>query len=362
MTIAHVIAPGGIGGAETVTLGAVAGLRAAGADAALVVLRELRAPDKSEPMIARADALDIPVRVVDVRGRVDMLAPRALRRALEGLGAEVVHVHGYKAALLAVPGRPRGARLFATHHGQGGHGLRVEAYVRASLLAYRHAERVFAVSDATREHLRGQGVPQRLLTTQHNFLSLSLGDAIFPPVEAEELRLVYVGRLSFEKGVDVLLRALSWVSVPVALTVVGDGPERNRLEALAADLAIPGTVRFAGVRDDVAAQIAAAHGLVLPSRTEGMPMTMVEAMAVGRPVLATAVGGVPEAFDARLGGAMVHPEDPGALAAEIDALAGRRAVAIQAAMAGTADVRERFSVTRWAVDTLAAYSGAQRGE
>jgi glycosyltransferase involved in cell wall biosynthesis len=125
--------------------------------------------------------------------------------------------------------------------------------------------------------------------------------------------VVCVGRLCHQKGQDVLLRA--WPAVvrqlPAArLVLVGDGPDAERLRAVA-----PGSVEFAGAAHDAAPWYRAADVVVLPSRWEGMALVPLEAMACGRPVLVTDVDGARESLPpGHLPSCLVPPEDPDALA------------------------------------------------
>lgn len=139
--------------------------------------------------------------------------------------------------------------------------------------------------------------------------------------------VVCVSRLSPEKGIDLLLDALALVqSADLRAVVVGDGPERERLLAQRARLGLADRVEFAGRRDheEIPAWMAAADVVVLSSRTEGYPNVLVEALACGRPVVATRVGGVPDIVTDDTLGIMVDPADPAALARGIErALATR---------------------------------------
>lgn len=360
MKVTHVIAPGGVGGAESVVLGGVAALREIGVDADLLVLDERRKPTAAEPLLDGARANGVPVRTIAVRRRLD---PKLLVRLRKELGeTAAVHAHGYKAVVYAGAAAGRRA-LYATHHGVVAIDAKASLYDGLALTAYTRMRRVFAVSDATRRHLLRRGVPPRKVLTLHNFVALdALPDSWAPPeVEVPgRVRLLYLGRLSHEKGADVLLRALAWTSDPrIVLDIAGDGPEIRRLERQAAELSLEERVRFLGFRTDVVERILAAHALVLPSRSEGLPMAMVEAMALGRPVIATAVGGIPEVYDARLGGALVSPDDPAALAAALDSFAADVDGRLAAAAGGVAASRERFSPRRWAERTADVYgSGA----
>jgi glycosyltransferase involved in cell wall biosynthesis len=132
--------------------------------------------------------------------------------------------------------------------------------------------------------------------------------------------LLYVGRLSHEKGVDVLLTAMSMLHRPASLIVAGDGPERDALTAQAADLGLH-DVQFVGQvpKSRVEDLLRAALAMVLPARWhENQPMSILEAFAAGLPVVSTAVGGITELIDNGVDGRVVPHDDAAALA---DALA-----------------------------------------
>jgi glycosyltransferase involved in cell wall biosynthesis len=140
------------------------------------------------------------------------------------------------------------------------------------------------------------------------------GDVV--PVELPGNTFVFVGRLTEQKALPVLLEAL--LEVPGArVELVGDGPQRQQLERRAAELGLLDRVSFAGAlpRELVLARLAGARAAVLPSAWENLPHAAVEALAVGVPVIATAVGGVPEVVKDGENGLLVPPNDPGRLAA-----------------------------------------------
>ncbi len=167
-----------------------------------------------------------------------------------------------------------------------------------------------------------------------------------------------VARLSPEKGLDILLEAtrLVLVGMPSArLLVVGDGPELAALRMRAANLGIDHTVRFLGVRADVAALNQLLDVFVLPSREEACPIALLEAMAGARPVIATRVGGSSELISHDADGVLVRPDDAPALASAVLALlqdAPRRA-ALGAAAHRTATAQ--FTLEQMIERTLAVY-------
>ena len=164
-------------------------------------------------------------------------------------------------------------------------------------------------------------------------------------------RLLFVGRLVERKGVHVLLRALSSVPSPVGLDVVGDGPERESLEALSGALGIGGRVAFHGFAPDTELRrlLASCHALVLPAvvdakgDVEGLGVVLLEAMSFGKPVIASAAGGIVDIVRDGENGLLVEPGDVTALARAIESLAGDPVRARRLGIAGREDVARRFS-------------------
>jgi glycosyltransferase involved in cell wall biosynthesis len=148
----------------------------------------------------------------------------------------------------------------------------------------------------------------------------------YPTTSSERIELLFVGRLAPSKGVELLLEALRAAPQRFRLTVVGDGPERARLEASA-----PADVLFVGAvgNAEVIRRMRAAHVVVVPSHKrgirlqEGMPTVIAEAMSQARPVLASAVGGVPHVFqrDGAKPGWLVEPDSVAALVRGLEAVA-----------------------------------------
>jgi colanic acid/amylovoran biosynthesis glycosyltransferase len=138
--------------------------------------------------------------------------------------------------------------------------------------------------------------------------------------------LVAIGRLSEQKGFSVLVEAIA-LAAPrhpgLRLVLVGDGPLRPALETAIVKNGLGGVISLAGWQDEagVRAALAQAQALILPSFAEGLPVVVMEAMAAGRPVIATAIAGVPELVEQGKNGWLVPAGDPAALAAAIDEMA-----------------------------------------
>jgi glycosyltransferase involved in cell wall biosynthesis len=161
--------------------------------------------------------------------------------------------------------------------------------------------------------------------------------------------LVHVGLLKARKGHDILLRAVQDLANQFprfSLLVVGEGEFRADLEALARRLQIGTAVRFLGYRTDVSRFIGAADILILPTRNEGFPWVLAEAMSLAKPVVASRVGGIPELVEDGRTGFLVPPDDPAALKTAIIDLAQNPDVARRFGLAGQNRIRECFSLER----------------
>ncbi len=161
---------------------------------------------------------------------------------------------------------------------------------------YRAVDRFLAVSGAVAEALAQAGVdPARISVVPDGLPLDAFVTAPVPP--APPFRLVHVGAFDRKKGQDIAVDVLARLGrrgVEATLLFLGSGPEQPAVAARAAALDVAGRCVFAGEVADVAAHLAASHLLLLPSASEGAPLALVEAMAAGCPVLAHAVGGIPE--------------------------------------------------------------------
>jgi 2-deoxystreptamine N-acetyl-D-glucosaminyltransferase/2-deoxystreptamine glucosyltransferase len=251
---------------------------------------------------------------------------------------DVVHVHQGE-DLAALPlGRLAARRhrcpLVVTVHCSVGHTLRGRS-VRARLLraiggwierrTLRRADAVVVLTVRTAAALRSDGVAaERIETLPSGFdpaLFAGPHDDAFPGVGRP--RIGYVGRLAEQKRADLLVEAFGRMQRPAHLVIVGDGPEAGRIRALAAASPAADRITLTGFVEHsaVPAVLASLDVLVLPSAYEEMGSVLVEAMASGLPVVASAVGGIPEVVRDGGTGLLVPPGDVEALTAALDRLA-----------------------------------------
>lgn len=347
MKILHVVIDGQIGGGQLVARKLAEGARARGHEAALV-------STSRGPFTDLAERDGIPVRYANVSRlhRIGGLAE--LRAIIRRERADLVHTHGMAAlnVLSRVAARSTGVAVVSHMHTPNV--FRSEPVVRTLYrtldnLTARMCARLIAVCEDTRRRLIEQGIDGELIETVYNGFDPPEPppEPAPPPPGLDGLRLVAcVGRLDAMKGQDLLLEALARVSGVGALVVGRDVDGAcARLERRSAELGIQDRVAFLGPRADVLSLVAACELLVLPSRTEAFPLAPMEAMALRKPVVAFAVGGVPELVDAETG-VLVPPGDVLGLA---DALASVLADPDRARALGQAGyrrLRERFTEER----------------
>jgi glycosyltransferase involved in cell wall biosynthesis len=170
--------------------------------------------------------------------------------------------------------------------------------------------------------------------------------------------LVHVGRLEPQKGHRVLLDSLvavRYVLPDVKLLIVGDGRLRTELREQVRSLQLNDAVIFTGSRENVAYFYSAADLVVLPSLWEGLPLTAIEAGAMQKPIVATAVDGTPEVVQHGTTGLLVPPADARSLSDAILQLIGNRDLREQMGAAGRRWVEQRFSVKQQVENTASVY-------
>ncbi len=231
-------------------------------------------------------------------------------------------------------------------------GLKHEALKTLRSWWTRRATRVIVPSAYLGRWVKEWGVPVDRVRVVYNAVDVDSGVARSPRVDLEgNIKVVTVARLVSWKGIDRLMGIVATMP-SVDLVVVGDGPDRGHLEAEARLLGLGRRVFFAGQRShqDTLALMAACDVFALNSTYEGLPHVVVEAMRLGLPVVATAVGGTPEVVQDGETGVLVQPGDDDGLRAALKALAASPALRERLGAAGRARARA-FSLERMLGET-----------
>jgi len=235
--------------------------------------------------------------------------PLRLRKALRRLSPDIVHAHGVSAGAFAVLAvrtlRPRPSIVVSIHNGAPDSLRARVAYRMLEFVVARGADTVLAVSEDLASRMRSLGARD---------VEMAVIAAPFTPSRGRATPgsfILAAGRLAPQKGFGTLLAAASsWADLSVRLLIAGAGPLEGELRRRAASLGVP--AEFLGHRDDVDALLASAAVFVLPSRWEGQPLVLAEALRAGVPVVASDVGGIP-ALTGPAAAVLVPPGDAAAL-------------------------------------------------
>jgi glycosyltransferase involved in cell wall biosynthesis len=278
--------------------------------------------------LARRTGIE-PILIPD-RARFDPFVVPLMRDRLRRHGCRILHTHDFKTDFLGPLIAGGDVRLMATAHGWSRPmSLKHRFYNAIDRRVLRRFPAVVAVSEATAEVLRRSGVPRERLAVLANGVDTDLwrpraaeGDR--PAGLPRDGRLIgMAARLSPDKDLETLLAAFERVAASrpdVRLVIAGDGPERTRLERQAAASPAAARIHFLGRREDLPAFMGWLSVVVLSSRAEGMPNSLLEALACGRPTVATRVGGVGEIARDGEEALLVPPGDVTALAGSLGRL------------------------------------------
>jgi glycosyltransferase involved in cell wall biosynthesis len=263
--------------------------------------------------------------LLDQRTMIDPHLIFEARKIVLEQGIDLIQTHGYKSHLIGFF-----LRLFcrspwiAFAHGYTYGNWKMRLYNRMDLLLLRFADRVVAVSDATRRLLERNGVPAEKIELIYNAID---PDDAGSQADAAEVRrrhglapdqkvIGVIGRFNPEKGQGIFLKAMKKVvqhCPEVKALLIGDGPDQTELERYCREYGLRDRVVFTGYQENISDYYQILDLLVLPSLSEGLPNTVLEAMSFAVPVVATSVGGVPEVIE-KENGVLVPPNDPEALA------------------------------------------------
>jgi len=284
-------------------------------------------------------------------------------------GATVIHAHHYSPfvysalARLRMPGLP----VIYTEHGRLSDAGPSSKRRVVNLLLRHFANDVYTVSDDVRQHLVAEGFRRETVGVIYN--GIEIGASPIPDTRARVRRELGVSdgtfvvgtiaRLDPVKNLNTLVDAIGILSAEpaeVLLVVIGDGPERGSLERQVAERGLEDGIRFLGHRDDARDWLAGCDVYANSSISEGVSLTILEGMAAGLPVVATAVGGTPEVVDDTCG-RLVPARDASALADALRALGDDADLRRTLGQVARARVEQRFTLERM----VGEYEGIYRG-
>ena len=312
-----------------------------------------------EPSLcAHAACLGVRTHIFESHGRLSLAAIGQLRRFIRDHDIDILHTHGYKTDLIGLLATRRThCRTVATPHGWSTNaGFKIQFYEALDRLVFRFLDAVVPLSSDLYDGLiRLPGVGPRLYLI-HNGVDLSEIDRFTEPApEMQNFKaqgsvvIGYIGQLIPRKGLDTLLHAFHHLNVPGKhLFIVGDGPIRPDLERLSGHLGEKDNVHFLGFRQDRIALLKSFDVFVLPSKLEGIPRCLLEAMAAGVPVIATDIPGCRALVDGRDTGLLFQVDNSADLAAKLSSMLLHPNFRTSLANEARIIIRREYSATRMA--------------
>lgn len=377
--ILRVIARLNMGGPAIHVSSLAAGLEPRGYETTLVAGSLARGEDS---MAFLAERLDIPVRTIpelqrEVSPIDDARSVRRMREIIRELRPHILHTHTAKAGAIAraaalVSGAARPAILVHTFHGHVLKGyfdpVRTAFFKEVERSLARVTDALVAVSPEIRDELVAAGIaPREKFSVIRLGIPLEerLGDATADldyrrlyGISESAFVVGWVGRMTDVKDTDAVLeivRAARDRGLEAVLVMVGDGPDRVRLEQLAHDIGIARSTFFVGYQPEVAGYYRLFDAFLLPSVNEGTPVSAIEALASGTPVVATRVGGVPDVVRDGEDGFLFEPGDTDDAAERLALLASDATLRSALGASGRERVLRRYSVSRLVEDVDRLY-------
>jgi len=321
----------------------------------------------SNPFTSALEAIGIPLTKITIGPTPYAKQICETVRIIRSYSINILHTHGYRSDVAGlIAAKLTGIPIISTVHGWTPISMKMRGYQMIDRFCLKRFDKIICVSNLLYGEFAKLGVGVDRLVYLPNAVSLpeqrpsqreDARQKLYLPLS--EKIVVAVGRLSPEKGIDILLTAYAnqfSTDSGVRLLLVGDGPQRADLEAVARRLGIAERVTFAGFVSDVASYYAAADLFVMSSHTEGFPMALLEAMAWGLPALATAVGGIPDIVQNGINGFLVQSGNEKQLAVAMGNLLNNRGLAERMGQVARQTITERFAVKQWAHNLERVYT------
>jgi glycosyltransferase involved in cell wall biosynthesis len=360
--VLQLISSGGYYGAENMLLNLAQSQKSIGCDPCLLLFYNVHQPNVA--LYERARSRGISVRMLRCEGRADLRAIREIREYIRTDQVDLIHTHGYKADLYGyLAARGEAKPIVATCHNWVGGTAALGIYNRLDRMALRKFNGVAAVSNAVAAQLRDARIAENKIHTIANGIDIEKFCGAEPAwfgssPDAKQKTVGIVARLDLQKGFEYLLQAIAGLTSThpdLRLVIVGEGPDQGAIQSMADRLNLIPRIVFAGQRGDMANVYAGFHIFVLPSLNEGLPMTVLEAMASSRPVIASKVGAIPTVVRDGETGLLVDPKDVVGLRAALDRLLSDPALSSRLATQGHDWVRRHFTSDAMAENYLRMY-------
>lgn len=364
----HIIDSGGLYGAEKVVLNLIEEQRKQGFHPKLISIGDIGVSEKAIEIESARRKID--VKTLRFKNGFNINGASCILSCVEDINAHIIHSHGYKSNILLglFPRHLRNIPMISTLHGWTSTRFfsKMKLYEYLDTLSLKKVNRVVVVSKTMQDHpyLKLFGIRAIVIPNGIPVLAFdeSCVTALQPEIVAackDKLKILAIGRLSPEKGFALLIQTIARLNssgIDVCLVIIGEGNERSSLVELAERERIADQVHLIGYVPDAYRLIPFFDVFALSSYTEGLPITILEAMQGGVPIAATRVGEVPEVLDNGKCGFLVPPGNMPELAEAIETIFRNKQEAKARAEAARRRVLTEYSVERMTGRYLKEYS------
>jgi len=281
----------------------------------------------------------------------------------------LIHTHGYRADVIGISlAKLMGLPVVSTCHGFISNDINLALYNKLDRFVLRFAHKIIAVSIGIKNDLIRSGINESHLLMIQNAVEVNSNLELFIQnrrnkrqeynLTEKEFVIGYIGRLSEEKGVKYLIEATSMLNDLnrfIRVLIIGEGPQKKELEDLVKKVNMEDKIFFVGFQSDIENWLPAIDVFVLPSLTEGTPMSLLEAMANGIPVVASAVGGVPQVVDSGKNGILVAPGKPEEIVDAVNRLYQDETLRKTVHEEGKKTIELKFNASKWIKQIEAEY-------
>jgi glycosyltransferase involved in cell wall biosynthesis len=354
-----IFAPGLLAGAERVVLTGLSALYDLELNPKIIIIKEDRIPEYADNFILALDKR-IQYSIVTTSKALDLnLATKINKILKEEKLPLLLHTHGFKALLMSISNRKKYVFVH-THHGNTSHTFKVKFYEHIAKMAMRLCKKIILVS------------PQ-MLSEFKNFSNSTLTENMLSLKNAEFIRnskkqkvnklnniinLTYLGRLSPEKGILDFVKNFSSYNNKVAfqVNIVGDGPLKSEISEFIKKNLLGSSIKLAGFTNDPTHCLIGADLLIMPSHKEGLPMTLIESLASGIPVIANNVGAISTLIEHNVNGYLTSDSSQESWHKALDMTLKNASSWESNAQKSAVQVEQKYSANNWAKKTANLYN------
>jgi glycosyltransferase involved in cell wall biosynthesis len=316
--VLHLCSSTGFFGAENVIIELAKNLKMFGYEPIVGVFNNLSNPNLELAHEAKKNGLQ--TKIFLCKKKFDFNTIKKIRSCVKKNNVKILHTHGYKSNLYGLLGSTNKCVKVATNHAWVQSNHKTKIYCLLDYFFIRFFKKIIAVSDQIHEEIKNKGIISKKIELIYNGIDVQKFENKFDndeiksefSISAKSKVVGTVGSLNIVKGHIYFIEAAKEVlksSPDTKFLIVGDGPLRKKLEEKTKKLKIERNVIFAGLIKDMPKIYSLIDVLVIPSLSEGMPMVLLEAMAAGKPVIATNVGSISKALVDQHTGILIKPKD-----------------------------------------------------